>query len=381
MTKENEVVKSIDSKNAEYLKKLNEHMTDKAGEYKKAVKNNDNSFSWVLDGDKDSIKNIEKSMSKSSRSIKWGLPNLVIGDYENAEFFLCLLNPRVQSSTSDGKNIKDYVKRETGFDVNVDDDQENYNDEFYSDEKKYYSHMIDKSTTALYRDVSNLQKIENLEDIFTKYIEDYENEPRIKKASFEKKNNPVRKQYYLHTYYNFVFRKEEIKDITKKSKKSKEKLQESKESAAQKEREVYKYLYTKKLSEISKLKICDLELFPYRTESTPNDSLEDKDGVGYSKMASAQFVARVIIKRALEKNSPIFAFRSYDKWEKVIRHELKECGVSDIERVYIIISKNFYRFSSSRSAALTKNNLKSVLTGEKISNNDYKKIQNIFKLD
>lgn len=73
---------SWDEFSAEYEKKVLSKFVDKREKYVASQKG----FSWVIDED-------EKVFSKLTISMKYGLPSHIVGNYQDSNFFLCLLNP------------------------------------------------------------------------------------------------------------------------------------------------------------------------------------------------------------------------------------------------------------------------------------------------
>ncbi|WCG35917.1 hypothetical protein [Companilactobacillus farciminis] len=357
-----------------YRKERNEEINNKAEIYKEAFNKEKEikDFSWVLDADKKVLKLGRNS--KDVNSIKWGIPNMVIGNPESADFYLCLLNPRVEDATKSVKNVQEYILKETGK-ISKDEiteekkNSQNYlRNEFYFDVDDYKKHIdnyderkSENVSNVLSNEMKNLQEIikddkneytdfQSWHDAYTKKYEELSDNKKNK----YKKNNPFLQAYYLHSYYNFLFRSQ---------------------FSGGNELAVFNGLYDKQMNESSKiksLKICDLELFPYRTESKPSDTLFKK-GKSYKDLKSSQYVADLIIKRILDynKKEPIFVFRSYREWFKVIEYELakglgciEDGGELTREEELELLKKYdtklwpcFYGFSSVQSGSLSKNNV------------------------
>jgi len=139
-------ITSLGKKYNEYYEKEKE--LEKKGELKDTDKIGEDEFSWVLEEDKGKIDD------SKSNSIKWGIPNQVIGDYEKANLFLCLLNPRTRNLTDEGKNLKSYINKEN-----------NGNGNEYSDNPENYMSMIFPNENVLsseIRDLKNSYICENL---------------------------------------------------------------------------------------------------------------------------------------------------------------------------------------------------------------------------
>lgn len=117
--------------------------------------------------------------------------------------------------------------------------------------------------------------------------------------------DPINEMYYFKTYYwNLIINdkflnKEDFFEHLYNEGKNKEKILEFYEG----------------------LKICDLELFPYRTNN--NDGIKFKNKKSYKDLESSKYVASLIIKRIKKYendkiNKPIFIFRSYAEWRNVM---------------------------------------------------------------
>ncbi|MGK9289035.1 hypothetical protein [Staphylococcus warneri] len=73
-------------------------------------KNKKEDFSWVNEKDKDSLK--EKNIPKS---MKWGIPNHILGDIDKAKFIIGLINPGTHMEKSDSENcntVGEYIVKE-----------------------------------------------------------------------------------------------------------------------------------------------------------------------------------------------------------------------------------------------------------------------------
>lgn len=84
----------------------------KAEDYHNYFENTDKEgdFSWINEKDKSSLKkgDIPKSM-------KWGIPNHILGDIDKAKFIIGLLNPGTNMTEKDAKKcetVGDYIKNE-----------------------------------------------------------------------------------------------------------------------------------------------------------------------------------------------------------------------------------------------------------------------------
>lgn len=396
-----------------------DYMKIKGQKYINAISDSDNdNFSWVSDADK-KVLNLEelntsgknkgelRSNINDIRSINWGIPNMIIGDYKTAKFYLCLLNPRVQDATKEATNIQEYVEKETGKalkEIFDDEDQNNdCRDEYYSKKEDYSAHLINVETNAYYNELKKLNhfvKGTTMKDEYDAFSKKYKNVKKDDKSDYEKKHNPLRKMYYLHTYYNYLFR---------------DQYADGKDTKGEVEAEIFDELnqrYEKNGDKISHLKICDLELFPYRTEGKPTGSLFKK-GKSYKDLDSSKYVANIILDRVEKANltkesdetledNPIFVFRSYQDWFKVLLQEFakrkeikidekktdkknledeKNSGKKDLEdkllEQYLEETNDyFYEFSAPQNGSLSINNIKKATI--KINNSEYKNIKAIF---
>ncbi|WP_195701727.1 hypothetical protein [Companilactobacillus futsaii] len=310
-------------------------------------------FSWVLDEDKEVLnlnkmkvmgdKKEQKKISEFNTdtvTINQGLPSQIHGNSEEASLFLCLFNPRVQDSKSIEKikkniNVRTYVNIEN-----------NNGDEYFKNNDGYYSHIIDN------------------QNILAKEFKYLKNHPKAN----------INKLYYLSHYYYFLFEKDGANGNKTKRIKN-----------------IINDIFSKNDFNIDKLRICNLELFAYRTETRPKyKKYLFKSGKSYKDLKSSQYVANLIINRVKDetKDKPVFIFRAYDEWSRVIKQELGiQMGIisrggklsgknsKKVNKEYNSLFKDcFYKFAS-RGGAITKNNIKAISTGKKIENSDYAKIQ------
>jgi len=420
-------ITSLGKKYNEYYEKEKE--LEKKGELKDTDKIGEDEFSWVLEEDKGKIDD------SKSNSIKWGIPNQVIGDYEKANLFLCLLNPRTRNLTDEGKNLKSYINKENNGNGNeYSDNPENYmsmifpNENVLSSEirdlknsyicenliskdeiddvskliavfvkniwddnnkllsiekddknlyKKVYAdglgislsgelvnecHKVLEESVKIYHNSKNKNDLKQyfssnsvaeLRSIFKEEIPnlmDKNNElkatsnliDRINKNAksnsdklkdtiknpdklkddewrtrlelsidyrmgteiYNKVKNslsPLRNQYYLFSYYWFLLSKiilnKEIEDVSIFYDELVKKLNNESE-------------YKDVINKIDHLNICDLELFPYRSDDKSTIAFLDKNS--YKGLSSSSYVAKLIVDRINDKSktNPYFVFRS-----------------------------------------------------------------------
>lgn len=416
--------KYLEEKISSYCDERNKEITKNATEYIKFYDDKEKSkkeikdFSWVLDADKKVLKLGRNS--KDVNSIKWGIPNMVIGNPESADFYLCLLNPRVQDSETKADNVEEYILKETGKKskeefLGKENESANYfRNEYYFKKNEYKKHVDnyerkevddnqeidddhkDATPNVLSNEIENLLYITKNEkgfDSFELWYDDYakEHEKKVSKSDkrkYEKNNNPFRRAYYLHSYYNFLFR-EQFGE-----KKKNDEIKPSDELT------VFNKLIENK-DKLENLGICDLELFPYRTESKPSDTLFKK-GKSYKDLKSSQYVADLILRRILDekdrkdKNDNLFfVFRSYKEWFKVIEYELArglglikddeelsyEKEISLLEIFDAEFWEYFYDFSAAQNGSLSQKNIeKAPKMGAVIKKDSYESMRKFFNL-
>lgn len=359
-------------KNQEKISVLGERYNDC---YKNPKNNDGKDFSWMLKEDEDKMdfkgednKTKDGKLQPCDKSVRWGIPNQVIGDYKESNFFLCLLNPRTRNDKDHKKDekLRDYIVIEDEEDPNELQDSDdwskaiNQKEIFYPTEKdgvnQYVKHIYDNDENVLVKEVSDLKKeVSKIE------------EDESKKYDFQDKKF-LKKYYYLHTYYNFIFRdKLGISGVN----------QEGKVFEKFKNGEI----------DPSKLKICDLELFPYRTNNGNGIKFKNYTDTGkkkrytYSDLKSSLYAAALIVYRIeiykelsekskngtgeeeFQSGKPVFVFRAYKSWEATIKAYLK----SDLYKgklKFEEIEDYFYRFPN-QGGSLSQNNIYKVKLPEK----------------
>lgn len=138
-------------------------------------KQNDD-FSWITKNDQEAI-----DITESSKSISYGIPNQIIGNYEKAHLFLCLFNPRTRTDTSEISNLKDYIESENSD-----------GGELFESVEEYSNHIQNNSKNVLELELETLKEekfspkefekiIDNMKDISTQKFE--ENGVYLKKIS------------------------------------------------------------------------------------------------------------------------------------------------------------------------------------------------------
>lgn len=356
---------------------------DKQGEeyIKKYKGESDKDFSWILDGDKKAIESVyDDNNNKDKQSIDWGLPNQVVGDPDTATFFLCLLNPRVQDADSPYGDFKGYVDKESLDKESVDDKVIRNPDEYSEDKEFYYQHIIHSKENELSKEIREMKEKIERKDVFQfeKQLDDFDKKVKDLKLNgsdeelknYKKHHDPLKSQYYLYSYYNFIMRGSKIK--VQKNNKSK-KIEENGRDV-----QINLFKDNDSVDKLNQLKICNLELFPYRTESKPKGELD------YCKLESSRYVASLVVNRILKSESnsednPVFFFRSYEEWSKVILEvlgEKKELEGKKLMEKYNSMADHFYVGASSQSMAITRNNIRKA--PKIIRDEDYENIEDVF---
>lgn len=303
------------------------------------ARDNGDDFSWVLESDKTKL-----DVEKGDQSIRWGIPNQIIGDPASASFFLCLLNPRTRNSkiSADSKSLQKFITAE-----NEEKDLNSNNQKEYFSNKnlyKYQKHIIDTSESELVKELAEVKAIKK--PVFNDY-------------------------YYLHSYYNYI-------------------LRDNSES----EKDVFEKYGTDGKKVLNNKNVCNLELFPYRTndgagikfnENPKGRKLKNggKSHYTFRYLTSSKYVASIIIDKIEEnkdKKELYFVFRSYSSWYGVIRQCIKdqhpEFSRKDINEKIGKMENYFYKVSSRR-ARLTMNSIVKVKENKKLidfKNNEGKDI-------
>jgi len=303
-------------------------------------------FSWVLKSDREKLdfigdynKNKSGKLVPCDKSIDWGIPNQVIGNPMEANFFLCLLNPRTRNDKEttkiiESKNgkLKDYIISENEeIKDNNPKNQKEYFGPINQNEKeiydKYARHIINIDENVLTQEVRELKDDDEWNDVSSK----------LKKGFYNK-------YYYLHKYYNFIFRGEVNNDDGS-------------------EYDVFKSFRNGEINP-DELKICDMELFPYRTNSGTGIKFKS-NGNGkytYKDLDTSLYAASLIVSRIEKKikdgnkDKPlVFVFRSYTNWADTIKEYLKSYKYTG-KLEFSDVEEYFYRFPN-QSGALSSNNI------------------------
>ena len=216
--------------------------------------------------------------------------------------------------------------------------QKQFDDDFYS--------KIEQTITK-WHDQADTWRVADLDNLFNE-----------KTVSFVARKvgkflDPFKEQYYLSTYYWHILA---------------DKLDKT---------EFYENLYKEPdlANKFNNYHICNLELFPYRTNGV--DGIHLKHGFHYGDLKSTQYVVSRIIKRIYSdtnKTEPYFVFRAYGGWKQAIEEYLDNLNSkknkTDWEekatgKTIADIEKYFYGFPNA-NASLTETNLKEIDGDEKV---------------
>lgn len=289
----------------------------------------DTDFTWILEEDRRKIET-----SEGHRCLQWGIPNQIIGDPQNANFYLCLFNPRVRNSESSKDNLKEYIHSENN---DVPDS------EFHEEKDKYY-----KQITFDVNEENNNRNI--LAQELRYLISDCKDNSG--KISYDKLEININKksEYYLLKYYWPLF-KENENEIKK---------------------DIFKKLLDYNDEKLfDNLKVCDLELLPYRSDD--KSGVAFKNGYGLNGLSSTMKVAKLIVDRIQDENKPFayFVCRSFGQWKLAINKYLK---ISKSEKTFENIKEHFYKFPNAsgeltqeyitKRDAITRESKNGVKTGE-----------------
>src|SRR5699024_10955336 len=109
-----------------------------------------------------------------------------------------------------------------------------------------------------------------------------------------------------------------------------------------------------------------------------------KGELDYCKLESSRYVASLVVDRILKSESnsednPVFFFRSYEEWSKVILEvlsEKKELEGKELMEKYNSMADHFYVGASSQSMAINRNNIRK--EPKIIRDKDYENIEDVF---
>lgn len=308
---------------------------------------NDPNFSWIFPWDK-------KLLSSSSVSQKFGMPTQISGNFENANLYLCLFNPSIPNKDANSSKNKDI-------------DLKTYIDNGYEDaisKEEYERAKNNNNNNEFVIDIWHKNNVvyDEFEHIISLIQKDHNKDAlSIIENIKEKQNWPKKdkdKGYYIYTYYDFL-----LKD--KLTKLAKALLKNGFDNA------------NTELESLEKLKICNVELFPYRDDRQGRINL--KKGYSVIDISVVRFIVLLILKRIYDyknnnKEKPTFIVRTWTN--------KKQCGYFDAIKEFfekidssnadydIENIKNYFLVTRSKQNGKIKNtNLMSIA--------DYEKIQKI----
>lgn len=314
---------------------------------------NDPNFSWIFPWDK-------KLLSSSSVSQNFGMPTQISGNFENANLYLCLFNPSIpnkDANSSENKDIdlKTYI--DNGYEDAISKEEyeraKNNNNEFVID----IWHKNNVVYDELEHIISLIQKDHNKDALSV--IENIK-----EKKHWPKKDKD--KGYYIYTYYD-VLLKDQLINLAKKFP-----CGDSPDFDKINFNDV-----EEELKPLENLKICNVELFPYRDDKQGRINLKKDNSV--IDISVVRFIILLILKRIYDyknnnKEKPTFIVRTWTN--------KKQCGYFDAIKEFfekidssnadhdIENIKNYFLVTRSQQNGKIKNtNLMSIA--------DYEKIQKI----
>ena len=366
----------------DFLKRYNPWNSGRANKLIKKFINNGDDFTWLDISD--------NHWKKMNNNIKFGIPNHVRGDIENAKLFICLTNPNIAiRDNNEFNSLEEYYSFGELNDNSQKSELKNQS------EYKMAKANFEEAKKRLERAEWELAKIDDYslnKDNFTdcklvkKHICAFEAEDSIlfnELTRYEEgKVEDLDQVYYLSHYFDQM-----IKDAycLKTGSKTRDLAIILKDKKKMKEESI---TFFELLKEASK-RIVNLESYPFRSENPGEFGKEIADSKSYVSL----FSARIILWRILrwkklendEKTRPIFIFRRYqDFWEKQIQSVLQmDYGVkvNDLKNIlYLLENKFFYTISKKDNNQQTRYVSQATIykNNEKIKEDDYNRILSIF---
>lgn len=307
----------------------------KAEYYQNYYKNNKGEdFSWINEKDKDSLK---KTAVK--KSMKWGIPNHILGDIDKSKFIIGLLNPgtHMKEEESEACNtVGEYIEQEIEIEK-----KENKNFSFTS--KEVYEEHLNKELNMYDFYYSHILSRENvLSQELKKLYQVYLNNNSLPD------DNKILSQiaYYFSKYYKGGFNSEssQIKSAKCHYERIFEKINVAKRKADKKKID---QKFEKALFEMP---ITNIELIPYRTKESPNDKL-----IG---LESSKISANAIIEKIIQDKDTVVILRSYEtktySWKKLFEDICEEKNINFKTH----IEPSIYIFKNKQGTALSANSIK-----------------------
>ncbi len=308
----------------------------KAEDYHNYFENTDKEgdFSWINKKDKSSLKenNITKSM-------KWGIPNHILGDIDKAKFIIGLLNPRThmeREEYEDCDTVGEYIENE--INIEKKENQSFSSKEVYEKNLNkeldmydfYYRHILSKEN-VLSQELKKLYKIyinenslpdnESLSQIayyFSKYY----------KGGFNSTSTQIDSAKY---HYERIFKKINESKRTVNNKKIDQKFEKA----------------------LFDMPITNVELIPYRTKLRREITLKKTQLLESSKIS-----ANAIIEKIMKDKDTIVILRSYDNqgynW-KILFKEICEKRNIDFKKH---IEPSIYIYKNDQGTSISGENIK-----------------------
>lgn len=314
----------------------------KAESYQNYYKNNKGEdFSWINEKDKDSLK--KRTVKKS---MKWGIPNHILGDIDKSKFIIGLLNPgtHMKKEESEACNtVGEYIEHEIEIEK-----KENQNFSFTS--KEVYEEHLNKDLNMYDFYYSHILSRENvLSQELKKLYQVYLNNNSLPD------DNKILSQiaYYFSKYYKGGFNSEssQIKSAKCHYERIFEKINVAKRKADKKKID---QKFEKALFEMP---ITNIELIPYRTKKSPNAKL-----IG---LESSKISANAIIEKIMQDKDTVVILRSYDRekeedkedkynWKKLFENICEEKNINFKEH----IEPSIYTLKNDQGGSISANSIK-----------------------
>lgn len=310
----------------------------KAEDYHNYFENTDKEgdFSWINEKDKSSLKK-----GDISKSMKWGIPNHILGDIDKAKFIVGLLNPRTHMKKEESEacnTVGEYIEQEIEIEK-----KENKNFTFTS--KEVYEEHLNKELNMYDFYYSHILSRENvLSQELKKLYQVYLNNNSLP-------NNKILSQiaYYFSKYYKGGFNSEssQIESAKCHYERIFEKINVAKSKSNNKkiDQEFEKALFD--------MPITNVELIPYRTKQRREITLKKTQLLESSKIS-----ANAIIEKIMKDKDTIVILRSYDNqgynW-KILFKEICEKKNIDFKKH---IEPSIYIYINDQGTSISGENIK-----------------------
>lgn len=319
----------------EFNKKYNPWETEKADklieQYAMIINNKQSfkNFSWL------NIEEEYKKIDDDTANINYALPNHVRGDVDSSNLFLCLTNPNIATSDNIKKSKasilehQKYLKEIVDQSLNRNIFKNISSNDPSSDIKFFQNSNIEESKTSIKKHIYDYNKSIFSEEIdrmlnYKLYnnIDEYKYYIKEILSLDMREIKPV--AYYLPAYYTKLLHSNNGYNGFKETIKT--------ELDSKNSDEVKKYI-NEIINKAQKVKICDIEAFPFRSQN-PRISTDEKNNIG-NKLLNANnktslFSVRIIFRRiALFLNGntsekPAFIFRRFlSVWRNNLLHVLE----------------------------------------------------------